>query len=116
RKLPMSAEELLEAAVLIYLNGLGFPGDAAAAGRLAEFLIVGALTGNGLGANYVNVINIHSHLTYTMGSDMELAAKLDDIGKPAWIGLMVLAFIVFWPLGLAVLAYLIWSGRMACWK
>jgi hypothetical protein len=47
---------------------------------------------------------------------MDLAAKLDDIGKPAWIGLMVLAFIVFWPLGLAVLAYLIWSGRMACWR
>ena len=47
---------------------------------------------------------------------MELAAKLDDIGKPAWIGLMVLAFIVFWPLGLAVLGYLIWSGRMGCWK
>ena len=47
---------------------------------------------------------------------MELAAKLDDIGKPAWIGLMVLAFIVFWPLGLAVLFYLIWSGRMGCWK
>jgi hypothetical protein len=47
---------------------------------------------------------------------MDIAAKLDDIGKPAWIGLMVLAFIVFWPLGLAVLAYLIWSGRMACWR
>jgi hypothetical protein len=28
RTLPMSAEELLEAAVLIYLRGLGIPGDA----------------------------------------------------------------------------------------
>ncbi|HEX6980109.1 MAG TPA: DUF2852 domain-containing protein [Alphaproteobacteria bacterium] len=46
---------------------------------------------------------------------MGLAAKLDDIGKPAWIGLLVLSFIMFWPLGLAILAYLIWSGRMACW-
>jgi hypothetical protein len=27
RKLPMSAEELLEAEVLIYLRGLGFPTD-----------------------------------------------------------------------------------------
>ncbi len=47
---------------------------------------------------------------------MELAAKLDDYGKPAWIGVMVLGFIVFWPVGLAILAYLIWSGRMACWN
>ncbi len=44
-----------------------------------------------------------------------LAAHLDDIGKPAWIGLTVLSFIVFWPLGLVVLGYLIGSGRMACW-
>jgi hypothetical protein len=27
---------------------------------------------------------------------------------------MVLGFIVFWPIGLAILAYLIWSGRMGC--
>lgn len=47
---------------------------------------------------------------------MELLAKLDDIGRPAWIGLMVLGFIVFWPLGLGLLAYLIWSGRMGCNK
>ena len=38
--------------------------------------------------------------------------KLDSMGKPAWIGLMVLSFILFWPIGLALLAYLIWSGRM----
>ena len=47
---------------------------------------------------------------------MSIAAKLDDIGKPAWIALMVVSFIIFWPAGLAVLAYLIGSGRMACWK
>jgi len=47
---------------------------------------------------------------------MELAARVDDYGKPAWIALMILAFILFWPLGLALLAYLIWSGRMGCWK
>lgn len=47
---------------------------------------------------------------------MGIIEKLDDIGKPAWIGLMVFGFIVFWPFGLAVLAYLIWSGRMGCWK
>ena len=46
---------------------------------------------------------------------MELAAKLDDFGKPAWIGVMILGFLLFWPIGLAILAYLIWSGRMGCW-
>ena len=47
---------------------------------------------------------------------MPIVAKLDELGKPAWIALMVLAFMVYWPLGLAVLAFVIWSGRMACWK
>lgn len=47
---------------------------------------------------------------------MGIAARLDDYGKPAWIGVMVVAFILFWPVGLAILAYLIWSGRMGCWK
>jgi len=37
---------------------------------------------------------------------------LDRRGKYAWIAAMVLGFIVFWPLGLALLAYLIWSKRM----
>ncbi len=46
---------------------------------------------------------------------MELAAKLDSYGKGAWIGVMVLGFILFWPAGLAILAYLLWSGRMGCW-
>lgn len=42
----------------------------------------------------------------------DMVLKLDDIGRPAWIALMVVSFIVFWPLGLAVLAFLLWSGRM----
>jgi len=47
---------------------------------------------------------------------MELARKLDEHGKGAWICVMVLSFIIFWPAGLAILGYLIWSGRMKCWK
>ncbi|MGQ3672361.1 DUF2852 domain-containing protein [Xanthobacter sp. TB0136] len=43
---------------------------------------------------------------------MELAHKLDCYGRPAWIALVVISFIVWWPLGLAILAYTIWSGRM----
>jgi hypothetical protein len=46
---------------------------------------------------------------------MTIAGRLDDIGKPAWIGLMIVSFILFWPLGLVVLGYLVGSGRMACW-
>lgn len=44
----------------------------------------------------------------------EMVAKMDDLGRPAWLALMVLGFIVFWPIGLATLAFLIWSGRMGC--
>ena len=36
RKLPMSAEDLLEAEVLIYLRGLGFPTDRRPAGQKAQ--------------------------------------------------------------------------------
>jgi hypothetical protein len=43
-----------------------------------------------------------------------IAARLDELPKPAWIALMVVAFILFWPIGLGILAYLIWSGRMSC--
>jgi hypothetical protein len=40
--------------------------------------------------------------------------------KPGWhplsIGLMVLGFVAFWPLGLAMLAYILWGDRMkAAW-
>ena len=37
---------------------------------------------------------------------------LDDRGKGAWIAAMVLGFIFFWPVGLALLAYMIWGKRM----
>lgn len=47
---------------------------------------------------------------------MDIAAKLDGYGKPAWIAVMVLGFIIFWPVGLAILGYMIWSGRMGCWS
>ena len=45
---------------------------------------------------------------------MLIAERLDEMGKPAWIALMILSFFVFFPLGLAMLAFLIWSGRMGC--
>ncbi len=39
-------------------------------------------------------------------------AWLDARGKGAWIAAMVIGFILFWPVGLALLAYMIWSKRM----
>jgi len=45
---------------------------------------------------------------------MGFAARLDDFGRPAWIALTVLGFIFCWPVGLAVLAFTAWSGRMGC--
>ena len=64
-----------------------------------------------LEAPNVNVTNIH------MGLVMHaLVAQLDDLGKPAWIALTIVSFILFWPLGLLVLGFLIGSGRMACWS
>jgi hypothetical protein len=40
--------------------------------------------------------------------------RLPSGGKPLWIAGTVLAFIVWWPIGLAALFYLIGSGRMGC--
>ncbi len=45
---------------------------------------------------------------------MQLVATLDEYGKPAWIIAMIAGFLLWWPIGLGVLAYLIWSGRMGC--
>ena len=45
---------------------------------------------------------------------MPIVAKLDELGKPAWIALVILAFFVYWPLGFAILAFALWSGRMGC--
>lgn len=41
---------------------------------------------------------------------------LDDIGKPAWIALMIVSFMLFWPAGLVVLGFMLGSGRMGCWN
>ncbi len=39
-------------------------------------------------------------------------AWLDARGKGAWILAMILGFIFAWPVGLALLVYMIWSNRM----
>ncbi len=37
---------------------------------------------------------------------------LDARGRLAWIAAMIVAFVFVWPVGLALLAYVIWSKRM----
>jgi hypothetical protein len=43
---------------------------------------------------------------------MPILAKIDDLGRPAWIALMILGFMVWWPIGLTALAFMVGSGRM----
>ena len=110
RTLPMSPEELLEAEALIYLRGLGIAEASGASPPIAGLHEVASyLTA---ARRDVNVIYIHKG-----GPVMVLVEKLDELGKPAWIALMILGFIVWWPLGLVTLAFIFGSGRMAmgCW-
>ncbi len=41
-------------------------------------------------------------------------AWLDSKGRGAWFVAMIISFILVWPLGLALLAYMIWSKKMSC--
>jgi hypothetical protein len=38
---------------------------------------------------------------------------LDARGKGAWIAAMILGFIFVWPIGLAILFFMLWSNRMS---
>ncbi len=40
--------------------------------------------------------------------------RFEELPRGIKIALMVLGFIVFWPIGLAVLGYLIWRNEMGC--
>jgi hypothetical protein len=67
----------------------------------------------------VNVINIynpdlHSGQWNNREGVMPIVAKLDELGRPAWILLMILGFMVWWPVGFMVLAFIIGSGRIGC--
>ena len=58
---------------------------------------------------------------------MSCAARSDEWGypgyrhpmrfwHPGWIVLMILGFIFWWPVGLAILAFTLWGRRMSCWS
>jgi hypothetical protein len=40
-----------------------------------------------------------------------VSARLDEIGRPAWIAITILGFWLWWPAGLAILAYCAFSRR-----
>jgi hypothetical protein len=47
---------------------------------------------------------------------MTTTALIRPAWTPATIALMVIGFVVFWPLGLAMLAYIIWGDRLEGFK
>lgn len=53
-------------------------------------------------------------------SHVHAASRNKPVIRPEWtpatIGLMVLGFFVFWPLGLAMLAYILWGDRLPEFK
>lgn len=60
---------------------------------------------------YVNVIHIH-----TADTMVAIVERIDEYGKPAWLALIILGFILFWPLGLATLFFVLFSGRSRAWR
>ena len=72
------------------------------------------LTDDAAGPKYVNVNNIH--IKHFEENRMEVVQKLDEYGKAGWLTAMILGFVVFWPIGLCILFYLLGSGRMGNWK
>ena len=53
---------------------------------------------------------------HTREASMPIVSKLDELGTAAWIALTIIGFVIWWPVGLALLAFTIGSGRMACWN
>lgn len=47
---------------------------------------------------------------------MNSSALIRPAWTPATIALMVLGFIVYWPLGLAMIAYILWGDRLEGFK
>lgn len=67
-----------------------------------------------MNVNNIYIGDLTKGLTMSTATVDAWVDTVDQYGKAGWITLMVLGFILFWPVGLALLAYLIWSGRMGC--
>ena len=50
-----------------------------------------------------------------MGRTMMTTAKrLEGLPTPMWIALVILGFVLWWPLGFAALVVMLWSEKMRC--
>jgi hypothetical protein len=58
----------------------------------------------------VNVLNIREE------AGVVFVTKIDEYGKGAWIALTAVALWLYWPIGLALLAFLLCSGRVRAWR
>jgi hypothetical protein len=50
-------------------------------------------------------------MTQPLGWLRRAEAWLDDLGLGAWIAAMVLGFVLFWPIGLALVLYITYTNR-----
>ena len=92
RKLPMSAEDLLEAGLLVYLDGLGLNGPLDRFARTDMLMFI----------------------TFTWRHGWPSSPSSTSSASRPGSRCTVLAFCVWWPLGFATLAFAIGSGRMGC--
>src|SRR5260221_4056708 len=81
---------------------------------------------------YVNVIYIHNGVNAVMEREMAYTADvnrwrgpneeprrphmLDSPWHPGWIAVTILGFIIWWPIGLALLFFTLGSRKMGCWS
>ncbi|MBV8095339.1 MAG: DUF2852 domain-containing protein [Acetobacteraceae bacterium] len=47
---------------------------------------------------------------------MVLVQRMDELGRAAWVAATIMGFWLFWPLGVAILMFLAWSGRMRAFR
>ena len=45
---------------------------------------------------------------------MTTGTRLEGLPTPMWIALAIFGFVLWWPLGFAALAFILWSGKMRC--
>src|SRR5258708_32090802 len=81
---------------------------------------------------YVNVIYIHNGVIAVMEREMAYTADvnrwrgpteenyrphmLESPWHPGWIAVTILGFIIWWPIGLALLFFTLGSSKKGCWS
>jgi Protein of unknown function (DUF2852) len=91
------------------------PGNPSKFRPLSDYF--GQILESAAAPSYVTVLRsnrVAAHCLRTM--HMHTSALIRPAWTPATIALMVVGFMVFWPLGLAMLAYVIWGDRLDTFK